>query len=163
MKKLIVFIFSIVLLGSCDKEEWHEHRVVNFGFNEDISYNQNDGELTRFDFRIEYKIIGDPNADTSSVNLLDVTYEESQWSSQNHSKWVNFDNLSYYEFMNYDHLEFKVTTSCNTVKPIDLELNFIAQTYFANYTPSGVSWETLLTVNSSDTTIYFTWSPPNFN
>ena len=96
MKKLIVFIFSIVLLGSCDKEEWHEHRVVNFGFNEDISYNQNDGELTRFDFRIEYKIIGDPNADTSSVNLLDVTYEESQWSSQNHSKWVNFDNLSYY-------------------------------------------------------------------
>jgi hypothetical protein len=66
--------------------------------------------------------------------------------------------------MSYDHLEFKVTTSSNSVKPIDLEINFKIENSFKDNTPDDRSiTETLLTINNPDTTIYFTWSPPNFN
>ena len=60
MKKLIVFIFSIVLLGSCRKEEWNEDRDVDFSFNYNISWDSQDS-LPELRWIIEYKIIEDPD------------------------------------------------------------------------------------------------------
>ena len=73
--------------------------------------------------------------------------------------------------MSYDHLEFKVTTSSSNVKPTNLEFTLSATTDFYNYNIPAHSnrnnfrriSEHLLTINSPDTTIYFTWSPPNFD
>ena len=78
MKKLIVFIFLLFLFGGCYKEEWHEDRLVGFPFDYNISFNQNDGVLSQIDYSIEYKFIGDPNADTSTKNVVEFTYEEVQ-------------------------------------------------------------------------------------
>ena len=158
MKKLTAFIILLFLLGGCNKE-WHEDRRVSFSLTRDISFNQNDGVYSEFNWTVEYKIIGDPNADTSTVNVVDLTYKEEQWS---HSTDYNFFNLLNHKLMSYDHLEFKVTTSFSTVKPINLELNLKAYTTFRHNTPDDRSiTETLLIVNSPDTTIYFTWSPHN--
>jgi hypothetical protein len=155
-------MFSIVLFGSCEKE-WHENRHVSFGFNYDISFNQNDAIASEIDWTVEYKIIGDPNADTSTVNVLDVAFEEKGYSPYI-SMLTNIYDLSPRNLKSYDHLEFKVTTSCNdiNVKPVNLEINFIAHTRFRNNRPDYHSiTETIITINSPDTTIYFTWSPHN--
>jgi hypothetical protein len=160
-------MFSIVLFGGCSKE-WHEERMVNFSFDESISFNMGDGVLSQVDLRVEYKIIGDPNADTSAVNVWDCTYEERQGIST-YNTTFNFFKYSPYKLMNYDHLEFKVTTSSigNAfigLPAVNLELDFKAETFFKNFEPDDRRiTETLLTINSPDTTIYFTWSPPNFN
>ncbi len=77
---------------------------------------------------------------------------------------TNIYDLSPRNLKSYDHLEFKVTTSCNdiNVKPINLEFNFRAYTSFRQNTPDDRRLtETLFTVDSPDTTIYFTWSPHN--
>jgi hypothetical protein len=163
MKKLIVFLFSIVLLGSCNKEEWHEERLVHFYINDDISF-RSDGALSQVNCTVEYKIISDPNTDTSTVNIIDVTYQEAPSQGINPFYSTEYKPLNMaHTLMNYDHLEFKVTTTCSTNKPINLEFNFEAHTGFKNRMPSDHSTETLLTINNPDTTIYFTWSPPNFN
>ena len=161
MKKLIVFMFLLLLFVGC-KKEWHEDRSVRFSLTRDISFNQNDAVYSQVFFTIEYKIIGDPNADTSTVNVMDCTYEELAtgyppfWS-------CNFNNIHRsLPFKSYDHLEFKVTTAYNLFKPVNLKFIFRAETGFVNFEPDGRNiTETLFTVNSPDTTIYFTWSPHN--
>ena len=154
MKKLIVFIFSIVLLGSCGKE-WHDERRVNFFFIPwGTSFNNNDGIVSEVNCTIEYKIVGDPNADTSTVNIADLNWGESQVTGVE----VSYDH----KLMSYDHLEFKVTTSFINVKPINYELEFRAYTSFRHNTPDDRTvMEIIHTVNNPDTTIYFTWSPHN--
>ena len=163
MKKLVIFIFLLTLLGGCNKE-WHEDRRVSFGVIYDISFNQNDAIATEVDWTVEYKIIGDPNADTSRVNVLDIAFEEKGYQPYI-SMVPNIYNVRNHKLMSYDHLEFKVTTSCNdiNVKPISLELKFQAQTSFRhnNNPDDSEVTEILLTVNNPDTTIYFTWSPHN--
>ena len=162
MKKLTVFIILLFLFGGCEKE-WHEYRRVSFGIIYDISFNQNDAIASEIDWTVEYKIIGDPNADTSTVNVLDVAFEEKGYSPYI-SMLTNIYDLSPRNLKSYDHLEFKVTTSCNdiNVKPINLEFNFRAYTSFRQNTPDDRRLtETLFTVDSPDTTIYFTWSPHN--
>ena len=173
MKKLIVFMFSIVLLFVGCNKEWHEERMVNFYLDESISFNMGDGVLSQVDLRVEYKIIGDPNADTSAVNVWDITYEERQGISTYNTTANLPTPFEPYQLMNYDHLEFKVTTSSsgnninvfgNLITAVNLELDFKAETFFKNFEPDDRRiTETLLTINSPDTTIYFTWSPPNFN
>lgn len=162
MKKLVIFIFLLTLFGGCNKE-WHEDRRVSFGIIYDISFNQNDAIATEVDWTVEYKIIGDPNADTSTVNVLDIAFEEKGYSPY-FTAQSNIFNMVNHKLMSYDHLEFKVTTSCNdiNVKPINLEFNFRAYTSFRHNNPDDRRLtETLLTVDSPDTTIYFTWSPHN--
>ncbi len=156
-------MFLLLLFVGCNKE-WHEEREVNFSFDKSISFNMYDGVLSQVDLRVEYKIIGDPNADTSAVIVWDCTYEERQGISTYNTTFNFFEPFWPYQLMNYDHLEFKVTTSSSNVKPTNLELDFKAETFFKNFEPDDRRiTETLLTINSPDTTIYFTWSPPNFN
>ena len=165
MKKLIMFVFLLFLFGGCNKE-WHEDRWVNFWLSDDITYAWDNHVYSRVNFRVEYKIIGDPNADTSRIKVLDVTFEGRPGGSNffNHLSGPRWSWLNNHELMSYDHLEFKVTTSSNSVKPIDLEINFEIETSFKDNKPDDRSiTETLLTINNPDTTIYFTWSPPNFN
>ena len=147
-------MFSIVLLGSCGKE-WHDERRVNFFFIPwGTSFNNNDGIVSEVNCTIEYKIVGDPNADTSTVNIADLNWGESQVTGVE----VSYDH----KLMSYDHLEFKVTTAYNLFKPVNLKFIFRAETGFVNFEPDGRNiTETLFTVNSPDTTIYFTWSPHN--
>ena len=148
-----------MLFGGCNKE-WHEDRRVSFGIIYDISFNQNDAIATEVDWTVEYKIIGDPNADTSTVNIADLNWRESQ---QYFGRESSYDH----KLMSYDHLEFKVTTSSigNAfigLPAVNLELDFKAETFFKNFEPDDRRiTETLLTINNPDTTIYFTWSPHN--
>lgn len=162
MKKLTVFIVLLFLFGGCNKE-WHEDRRVGFGIIYDISFNQNDAIATEVDWTVEYKIIGDPNADTSTVNVLDFTFEEKGYHPYFTAE-SNIFNMVNHKLMSYDHLEFKVTTSCNdiNVKPISLQFNLRAFTSFRHNTPDDRRvMEIIHTVNNPDTTIYFTWSPHN--
>ena len=155
MKKLTVFIFLLFLFGSCNKE-WHEERRVSFFFMPGgTSFNNNDGIVSEVNCTIEYKIVGDPNADTSTVNIADLNWRESQ---QYFGRESSYDH----KLMSYDHLEFKVTTSFINVKPINYELEFRAYTSFRHNTPDDRTvMEIIHTVNNPDTTIYFTWSPNN--
>ena len=154
MKILTVFIILLFLFGGCNKE-WHEDRRVSFGIIYDISFNQNDAIASEIDWTVEYKIIGDPNADTSTVNIADLNWRESQ---QYFGRESSYDH----KLMSYDHLEFKVTTSFINVKPINYELEFRAYTSFRHNTPDDRTvMEIIHTVNNPDTTIYFTWSPNN--
>jgi|TARA_B100001093_G_C26442720_1_gene848818 hypothetical protein len=171
MNKLVVFIFLILLFGGCNKG-WNEDRDVDFGITYDISWDPLDlpNGFAEFRWIIEYKIIGDPDADTTPVTVMDIVLQEIYDGSGNgriaqRHYWFMQDH----KLKNYDHLEFKITT-CSTsaaaswkhVKPINLELVFEAYSSFDDNKPDDRQiMESLFTVNSYDTTFYFTWSPPN--
>jgi len=168
MKKLIVFIFSIVLLGSCRKEEWNEDRDVDFSFNYNISWDSQDS-LPELRWIIEYKIIEDP--DTVSVTVLDYVFR-GNGAGGAYVVGVNHGVGGagrIHKLKNYDHLKFKVTTcapsdasSWKHVKPINMELELEAYSS-CDFENDVELMESLHTINSYDTTVYFNWSPPNFN
>ena len=169
MKKLLVFIFSILLFGSCGKEEWNEDRDVYFNFSYDISWDSQDSvSISEFRYIIEYKIISEPNA--GYVTVMDYVIRENI----NGGAYVVGVNKaagrnSIHKLKNYDLLEFKVTTcapsvasSWKHVKPINIELELIGFSD-CDFENCVLLTENLHTVNSYDTTVYFNWSPPNFN
>ena len=128
------------------------------------SFNTDDGVFSHINCKIEYKIIGDSNADTSTVNIVDVYYQEvheqERFSTRHNIPLTN----DYLNLMNYDHLEIKVTISSSTVKPTSLKLYCEAFTAFKNRKPDYSSVrEELFTINNPDTTFYFTWSPADLN
>ena len=173
MNKLVVFIFLLFLFGGCNKG-WNEDRDVDFGIIFDISWDPLDlpNGFAEFRWIIEYKIIGDPNADTGSVTVMDIVLQEIyDGSGYGRIAQTHYWNMQNHNLKNYDHLEFKIRT-CSTseaaswkyVKPINLELEFEAYSSFDDNKPDDRELkESLLTINSYDTTVYFNWSPPNFN
>ena len=165
MKKIIFFIIFSILFLSCSKEEeWNEDRRVRFMLYQNISWNTNDGDISQINCSIQYSIIGE----TDTVYLQSV-YDFN--SSENWNDIYRHDS-HFHSLKNYDHLELKLTISC-TSHPLNSVYNLIAESEMLlpnnslefSHPIYDHSWQrdTLISFNNSDTTINFTWSPPNFN
>ena len=169
MMKLIVFIFLFLIFGGCNKR-WNYNRDVDFDIIYDISWDSIDSIFSEFRLIVEYKITNDLDGDTASVTVMDIVLQESYDGSGNaRIGGVNHSYGRTHKLKNYDHLEFKVTTTYSSsaaswkhLKPNILELEFLTKSS-CDFENDLELTESLFTLNSYDTTFYFNWSPPNFN
>ena len=154
MKKVVFFISFSILFLSCTKERWNEDRLVKFVLNNDINFNTSDDDISEINCSIQYSIVGE----TDTVHIQswsNFSYIEHNFGPQSYSY-----HSGYYSLKNYDYLEFKLRISC-TSHPISSKYTLTAISEMTlNH---RLQTDTLTSFNNSDTTIYFTWSPPNFN
>ena len=159
MKKVIVFIFFSILLSRCSKrEDWIEDRRVQFVLFNDINFNTSDDDVSEINCSIQYNIIGE--TDTVHIqNALDFnSYENYIWTGP--YKYRHYSD--FYSLKNYDYLEFKLTIN-STSQPHNSKHILTSRSELILPNNYRLQTDTLTSFNNSDTTIYFTWSPPNFN
>ena len=157
MKKVIFPVIISMLFLSCSREEWNEDRRVRFTLFQDISFNGLDGHNSEINCSILYNIVGD--TDTVNLKSFNKTYQAQSyqtWHDENQFQSYNHD------LKNYDYLEFKLRISC-TANPLSSKYTLIAMSEMPLPNIYRSQTDTLTSFNNSDTTIYFIWSPPNFN
>ena len=158
MKKIIFPVIISMLFLSCTREEWNEDRRVQFVLFNDINFNTSDDDVSLINCSIQYNIIGE----TDTVHIQNASnfnsYENYSWTGP--FRYRHYSD--FYTLKNYDYLEFKLTIN-STSLPHDSKHILTARSELKLPNNYRLQTDTLTSFNNSDTIIYFTWSPPNFN